>query len=99
MNHLHNNPLQITAELGWPGLLVWSGLMLSALWFAWQRWRRRAGLVELAGFGMLFGLMVNGLVEYNFGDLEIFMLLCVATGMANRLNAPQDRLLQDRVGE
>ena len=88
LNHLHNNALQVRLETGWLGLAGWLAWMLSALATLWRTYRQaavhapdRAGLA----FGVLCGflaLQLNGLVEYNFGDTEIFMLMSFLLGLA-----------------
>jgi O-antigen ligase len=81
LNHLHNNPLQVLLETGWAGLvawLVWMGAALTVMWrgYRWARARDPdwAG-VSLGVFGGFTALMINGMVEYNFGDGEVFMLM------------------------
>jgi O-antigen ligase len=88
LNHLHNNILQITLELGWVGLSVWAYWMILVLQTFWKSYRvlqqtnaRIAG-VALGGLGAFSGLMINGMVEYNFGDSEIFMLMVFLVGLA-----------------
>lgn len=87
LNHLHDNILQIRLELGWPGVVIWGGWMLSALVLMVLNFRRGRGVGDGAGlaYGILGGflaLQLNGLVEYNFGDSEIYMLLIFLMAMA-----------------
>lgn len=78
LNHLHCTPLQIALETGWPGLLLWFLWMKSA----WTLMKRKGAwgpeepgyVLQAATWGSFSGLLVNGLVEYNFGDTEILML-------------------------
>jgi putative inorganic carbon (hco3(-)) transporter len=86
--HMHNNFLQIAAERGIPGLLLW-------LWFlfclAWDSWRvysraRRSSvssdgednreplMVSTAALAACAALLFAGLFEYNFGDSEVLTL-------------------------
>ena len=82
LNHLHNNMLQVAVEVGWLGLAVWLVWMGTAGFWAWRvcRLKPESGLAlgALVGF---CGLMLNGLVECNFGDGEVFMLLCFVMGL------------------
>lgn len=88
LNHLHNNILQITLELGWAGLAVWVYWMGSILVVCWMAHRRNlvsdpvVSGVALGTLGAFSGLMANGLVEYNFGASEIFMLMMFVMGVA-----------------
>lgn len=86
--HLHNNMIQIAAERGLPGLLLW-------LWFMWRLAAdsfkrigstRISGLIDreqfmvsLAAFGAIVALFAGGMLEYNFGDSEILMLFLFMT--------------------
>ncbi len=94
LNHLHNNVLEITLELGWAGLAAWGYWMLrtAVLMGRAARLARGAepGRTLALGTGAAFaGLMLNGLVEYNFGDGEILLLLLLLMGLAAALAAPR----------
>jgi O-antigen ligase len=79
-SHVHNTPLQITAERGLLGLAAWLwlwvafflrvGRLLRVLGPKAARERRLivGGLVAVLGF------LVAGLFEYNFGDSEVVMV-------------------------
>jgi len=88
LNHLHNNLLQVTLELGWLGLSVWLFWMASILYIFIRSYKRAITIkpavagVALGGLGAFSGLMFNGMVEYNFGDSEIFMLMVLIMGLA-----------------
>jgi O-antigen ligase len=85
--HMHNNFLQIAAERGIPGLLIWSWFMGSLGWGAWRGFRQAGGLsaagesadnealvTSTAALGAWAALLVAGLFEYNFGDSEVLTL-------------------------
>jgi len=84
--HMHNNFLQIAAERGIPGLLLWCWLMAAFGWDAWKRLRaaqragppshvvREARMVSTAAVGAWLALMAAGMFEYNFGDSEVLIL-------------------------
>lgn len=86
-NHVHANWAQVLVETGWMGLAVY------VAWMAWLvvaalRWVRSAlpgpaalYAVALAAFMTVAGLLLNGLVEYNFGDAELMMVLAVFAGL------------------
>ncbi|HIE10135.1 MAG TPA: O-antigen ligase domain-containing protein [Kiritimatiellae bacterium] len=84
LNHLHNNLLEITLETGWLGGVVWLTWVLAVLAVAWRGARSaRSPVIRtlLAGIlGAYCALLINGLVEYNFGDGEIFLLFCLMMG-------------------
>lgn len=88
LNHLHNNALQVTLETGWPGLatwLVWMGVAFVVMSRGAQAAARASpegSWMALGIFSAFTGLMLNGVVEYNFGDSEILMLLCLLMGLS-----------------
>ncbi len=103
LNHLHNNLMHVTLELGWAGMLVWVVWMGSIFVVAWRASRANRGedpMVSgpgLAVLGAFSAFLFNGMVEYNFGDSEIFMLLMLIMGMAAALALAQGSGPSDRV--
>ena len=89
LNHLHNNLLQIALETGWLGLggwLVWMGVACVSLY------RLSASDGDACDQGVALGvwvgftgLLLNGMVEYNFGDTEVLMLYTLLLGLASGL--------------
>jgi len=85
-NHLHANWAQVLVETGWVGLALY------LLWMArsvrdgmvWVRRSRdtddRVSAIVVVMF--LTGLLLNGLVEYNFGDIEMMFIYAVMMGLA-----------------
>jgi putative inorganic carbon (hco3(-)) transporter len=78
--HMHNNFLQIAAERGIPGLLIWTWLMLRLAWDALRAYRSRIGgsgeslIISTAALGAWVAFIIAGLFEYNFGDSEVLTL-------------------------
>lgn len=86
-NHVHANWAQILAETGWMGLAIyvaWMAWLVGAA-LAWVRAARSGPgplyAVALGVFMGVAGLMLNGLVEYNFGDVELTIVLAVFAGL------------------
>ena len=85
--HLHNVVIQVAATMGIVGLaaLVW--LWLGFYRTAGHRWRTplpRGELdspLRLAAVAALSGFLVAGLFEWNLGDEELLVFLCVLVGM------------------
>ncbi len=78
--HVHNTPLQITAERGVLGLATW--LWIWAVFYRRairlfrklpERRHRERALVA-GSLTAVTGCLVSGLSEYNFGDSEVLML-------------------------
>ena len=92
--HMHNNFLQIAAENGIPGLILWLWFMIRLVWDALRCYRhangslftgeegvRRAALTaSSAAIAAWVALMVAGLFEYNFGDSEVLMFFLFLAG-------------------
>jgi len=87
LNHLHNNGLQIAVESGWGGVAAWTVWMVAgAVEMARNAARAARDRHPLRwvpiGIGAVFlGLMLNGMVEYNFGDSEVFMWFLLLFGL------------------
>jgi len=84
---LHANWAQVLVETGWMGLALYLAWMGLALWDG-GAWVRRTGCAEgsLRGpprvvFALLVGLLLNGLVEYNFGDTELMFIYAFVMGL------------------
>ena len=76
--HLHNNAMQIAAERGVPGLMVWIGLLglIAAVSVRELRHAKDAQsrMFSATALGVLVAGIVAGMFEYNFGDSEYQML-------------------------
>jgi O-antigen ligase len=85
--HLHNNPLEIAAERGLPGLafFLWWAITLFAVALREVR-RARTGPKQAAwpatgALAALAAVFVAGLFEYNLGDSEVLMLALLLTAV------------------
>jgi O-antigen ligase len=85
--HLHNNPLEIAAERGLPGLaffLWWTVILFTV---ALREARRAAaerpspGWSAIGALAALAAVFVAGLFEYNLGDSEVLMLALLLTAV------------------
>jgi putative inorganic carbon (hco3(-)) transporter len=86
--HMHNNFLQVAAEMGIPGLLIWLWLMIRLAWDALSVYRcacnpshpigegsrKEALIASSAALGAWIALLIAGVGEYNFGDSEVLTL-------------------------
>jgi len=85
--HMHDNALQMAAERGIPGLLLWLWFMIRLAWDAWRLFARSRGRPEsreafmtaTAALGCWVALMIAGFFEYNFGDSEMLTLFLFIT--------------------
>ena len=82
--HLHNNPLQIAAEMGICSLVVWFSIWVFLLrdYYLMARKSKKSGSSNLMsyflyynGICIIIAFLGAGLLEYNFGDSELVTLL------------------------
>ena len=77
LKHFHNNFLNIVAESGWlsGGLFLWFIFVTTKVAF-----RKPPHPLNVAIGCALISWQVAGLVEYNFGDSEVLLLVWIALG-------------------
>jgi O-antigen ligase len=91
LNHLHNNILQVFVDAGWLGglaWLFWMGMVFISMMRLSRKYHERnaaRATVALGCMASFIGLMLNGMVEYNFGNSVIFMTLILLMGLMNTL--------------
>jgi len=88
--HTHSTPIQLAFDRGLPALLLWLWL-LAAFWLILTRAERHVraspddadthGLL-LGATGALAGFFASSLVNYNFGDAEVALVLWWLMGTA-----------------
>ena len=85
--HLHSTPLQILAEMGPLGLIAflwWMAVFLKLTLRTFQQLEeknRYEKALMLGIFSAFIGFLINGLVEFNFGDSEVVMLIYIMMGL------------------
>ncbi|HYP00484.1 MAG TPA: O-antigen ligase family protein [Pyrinomonadaceae bacterium] len=81
--HTHSTPIQLAFDRGLPALLLWLWL-LAAFWLTLARGERHfrsapgdadAHGLLLGATGALAGFFASSLVNYNFGDAEVALVL------------------------
>ena len=88
LNHLHNNLLQVAVDAGWLGAAVWTYWMGLTLFIMIRLVRSRHAAdprhkaLALACTASFVALMLNGMVEYNFGNSVVFMVMMLLMGTA-----------------
>lgn len=93
MLHAHSTPLQLAFDRGLPALLFWLWLML-VFWRMASRaeamWRDAADVgahgLALGLTGALAGFLASSVVNYNFGDAEVALLVWWMMGVVVVLN-------------
>ena len=90
-DHFHNNFINILVETGWIGLAVFLFWLWRILKLAFSRPYDGEKSILAAGIGCaVISTLTAGLVEYNFGDTEVHLLLFVMLGvLAGIRNQPE----------
>lgn len=78
LTHFHNNLINITAETGWLGVMVITWLLVVVVKSCF---RDRLTPLYVAIGAAVISWQVAGLVEYNFGDSEVTILVWVLLGL------------------
>ena len=91
-DHLHSTCPQILVEMGPAGLaafLWWTIVFIRVSHSTFRRIRNENSFekaLALGSFSVFIGFLVNGVVEFNFGDSEVVMLIYFLMGMTLWLN-------------
>lgn len=95
--HFHNNLLNILVETGWIGLGAFIWWIYSIVTFCFRKnFNRELSILPAVGTAFL-SWQLAGLVEYNFGDSEIFILAMICLGFIGAVQINYDLLIdQDR---
>jgi len=102
--HTHSTPLQLAFERGFPSLLLWLWL-LAAFWLTLTRGERAArtatdadthGLL-LGATGAFAGFCASSLVNYNFGDAEVALVLWWLMGTVVKLTGDQPPAISQKI--
>ena len=101
--HTHSTPIQLAFDRGLPALFLWLWLLV-AFWRTLARGERRlrAAPGEAAAHGLLLGatgalagFFASSLVNYNFGDAEVALvvwwLMGTAVSMVEQQRAPVEQ--------
>lgn len=97
LKHFHNNLLNILVETGWLslGIFIWwiIALVRGAFGIRADSERRMLG----RGLGCaIISWQVAGIVEYNFGDSEVFLVAFLLLGILAQLTAHEVRVAQEQ---
>jgi len=97
MLHAHSTPIQLAFDRGIPALILWLWLILT-FWLMTTRaeriWRTATdaaahGLL-LGATGALAGFFASSLVNYNFGDAEVTLMLWWLMGAVVRVTTDEE---------
>ncbi len=95
-SHIHNTPLQILVEMGPVGLIAFTWWMAVFLKISYTTFRniKNENVYEkslmLGIFSAFTGFLINGMVEFNFGDSEVVMIIYILMGMTLLIRSRND---------
>jgi O-Antigen ligase/PDZ domain len=94
ITHTHSTPIQIAMDRGLPALASYIWLMAAIMLTLWRGYRNKIGdelsqSLALGALGALAGFSASSLINYNFGDSEVLMLLLLILSLV---------ILKTRVG-
>lgn len=78
MSHSHNSWIDFGLEVGIPGLLFWSGILLMLIRYGWKTWSTHKEPLGLALAILVIMFAVRGLFDSIFRDHEIEQFMLVA---------------------
>jgi hypothetical protein len=88
VTHTHSTPIQLAMDRGLPALGCYIWLMATMFALSWRGYKRArqqedavAGGLKLGVCAALTGFSASSLVNYNFGDSEVLMLLLFLVGL------------------
>ncbi|MBV9928808.1 MAG: O-antigen ligase family protein [Acidobacteria bacterium] len=94
MLHAHSTPIQLAFDRGVPALLFWLWLMFVFWRLSARAERLRRATPDAAAHGLalgvtgaLAGFLASSLVNYNFGDAEVALLVWWMMGVVGRMKA------------
>ncbi len=82
ITHTHSTPIQIAMERGLPALACYVWLMLALGWWLWRGFKREQNPLAFGAMAALIGFSLSSIVNYNFGDSEVVMLLLFIVALA-----------------
>ncbi len=84
ITHTHSTPIQLAMERGLPALGCYLWLMIAMGWWLWRGYQQQQNPLALGALAALLGFSISSLVNYNFGDSEVVMLLLFIVALAVR---------------
>lgn len=93
ITHTHSTPIQIAVDRGLPalGCLIWFFVLVARWQWRWYRRARESDLflewLALGGLSALMAFAASSLVNYNFGDSEVLLLLLALVGVTQNAQA------------
>jgi hypothetical protein len=85
LKHFHNNLLNIATETGWLGVLTFIWFIVGTIKVCF---RNRDNALSVAIGAAIISWQAAGLVEYNFGDSEVTIVVWILLGLLTRHPSP-----------
>jgi O-antigen ligase len=88
ITHTHSTPIQLAMERGLPALGCYVWLMMALGWWLWRSYKDANNALALGALAALLGFSISSLVNYNFGDSEVVLLLLFLVALARLFPSP-----------
>jgi hypothetical protein len=82
ITHTHSTPIQIAMERGLPALGCYVWLMIVLGQWLWRDFKQEQNPFAFGALAALLGFSLSSLVNYNFGDSEVVLLLLFLAALA-----------------
>ncbi len=83
ITHTHSTPIQLAMERGLPALACYLWLMMVMGWWLWRSYQQSQNPLAFGALAALLGFSISSLVNYNFGDSEVVMLLLFIVALSS----------------
>ncbi|MBL8206277.1 MAG: O-antigen ligase family protein [Blastocatellia bacterium] len=82
ITHTHSTPIQLAMERGLPALGCYVWLLLAMGGWLWRSYKQQQNPLAFGALAALLGFSISSLVNYNFGDSEVVMLLLFVAALS-----------------
>jgi O-antigen ligase len=94
LKHFHNNFLNITVETGWLGICIFIWWIIACLKQSWSIKDNNPNSILARSIGCaIISWQIAGLVEYNFGNTEVFLVVLFLLGLLSAIHKEDQKLL------
>jgi hypothetical protein len=82
ITHTHSTPIQLAMERGLPAFGCYLWFMIAMGLWLWRSYKRQRNALAFGALAALVGFSLSSIVNYNFGDSEVVMLLLFVVALS-----------------